>query len=101
MLCASLVANSTGSSLSSPRPHRSQMRALNATAWVTAAAGFLAFGLVASATYLLNDLHDLADDLAPSRGRALRGRRADGFAVPPHHHRVRTKRLSDRRLDRS
>jgi 4-hydroxybenzoate polyprenyltransferase len=42
--------------------------ALNASAWATAAAGFLAFGLVASATYLLNDLHDLADDRAhPSK----------------------------------
>ena len=31
-------------------------------AWVLAAAGFLALSLLASATYLLNDLFDLADD---------------------------------------
>jgi len=34
----------------------------NVEAWTLAAAGFLALSLLASATYLLNDLFDLADD---------------------------------------
>ncbi|MEQ8747264.1 UbiA family prenyltransferase [Pyruvatibacter sp.] len=34
----------------------------DASAWVLAGAGFLALSLLASATYLLNDLFDLADD---------------------------------------
>lgn len=34
----------------------------DAAAWMTAGAGFLALSLLASATYLLNDLFDLADD---------------------------------------
>ncbi|GAB5503841.1 UbiA family prenyltransferase [Pyruvatibacter sp.] len=34
----------------------------NVQAWTLAAAGFLALSLLASATYLLNDLFDLADD---------------------------------------
>ena len=35
---------------------------LDAAAWVRAFEGFVAFGLLASATYILNDLWDLPDD---------------------------------------
>ncbi len=37
-------------------------KTLDAGAWVTAMAGFVAIGLVASATYLINDLCDLSTD---------------------------------------
>jgi 4-hydroxybenzoate polyprenyltransferase len=37
-------------------------QAANPAAWAAAVLGFVALGLVASATYLLNDLWDLADD---------------------------------------
>ena len=35
---------------------------LDVTAWTNALEGFIAFGLLASATYLLNDLWDLRED---------------------------------------
>jgi len=37
-------------------------KALDVGAWSACALGFLAFGLLASSTYLLNDLWDLPDD---------------------------------------
>jgi 4-hydroxybenzoate polyprenyltransferase len=37
-------------------------KALDPTAWLLSAMGFVAIGLLASATYVLNDLWDLADD---------------------------------------
>ena len=41
----------------------------SATPWLTALMGFVAFGLVASATYLINDLHDLTSDRIHPRKR--------------------------------
>jgi 4-hydroxybenzoate polyprenyltransferase len=57
-------------------------QALDPHAWIMAAAGFLAFGLVASATYLMNDLHDLPHDRAhwSKRHRPL----AAGRLTIPH-----------------
>lgn len=40
-----------------------------AAPWLTALMGFVAFGLVASATYLVNDLHDLTSDRIHPRKR--------------------------------
>ena len=57
-------------------------QALDPHAWTMAVAGFLAFGLIASATYLMNDLHDLPHDRAhwSKRHRPL----AAGRLTIPH-----------------
>ena len=56
--------------------------ALNPAAWLGALAGFLALGLVASGTYLLNDLHDLPDD---RRHASKRRRPLASGALPLRH----------------
>ena len=56
--------------------------ALDPGAWLHAAVAFLAFGLAASSTYLLNDLHDLAHDRAH---RSKRHRPLASGALPIPH----------------
>ncbi|WP_156648480.1 UbiA family prenyltransferase [Methylobacterium sp. Leaf108] len=56
-------------------------RAFDASAWLMAAMGFLAFGLVASATYLLNDLHDLDHDRA-HRSKRHRPLASGALSIP-------------------
>jgi 4-hydroxybenzoate polyprenyltransferase len=56
--------------------------ALNPAAWLHALVGFLALGLVASGTYLLNDLHDLPDD---RRHASKRRRPLASGALPLRH----------------
>ncbi len=56
-------------------------QAWSGAAWLTAACAFLAFGLTASATYLLNDLHDLDHDRA-HRSKRNRPLAAGRLAIP-------------------
>lgn len=56
--------------------------ALDPASWLIAAVAFLAFGLAASSTYLLNDLHDLGPDRAH---RSKRHRPLASGALPIPH----------------